>query len=343
MMVNNNVNHNSSRPQAGNMNNQQHHGHHHGNAQHHRPTNPNANHNSQFGHGHGHNNGPHRTNVPPGNAHLQQRPRQPPPNSSQGGINQHQQRMPNSQQSSQNRSGGHPQAGQNVNRAPNSQNAPGSAQGQPQAPPPPPVLPKGWKREEIVRTKGISAGITDVVYVPSANSEHSQGVVGKKFRSKLELQRHFGNKFDVSLLDFRRGKASQIAWRKQRRLKSIQANPSNYQVASKYDYYLNLPARQTVSIFKQPVVTLTNQKNDPTPAHVLNGPNTKSDKSMPTQLFWELRFKGMRPVDSSLLNLDGLTHELESTKLSKCWYSFYLCSSLNSYYILNMLFVFFNH
>lgn len=168
-----------------------------------------------------------------------------------------------------------------------------------------------------MRTRGITAGLTDVVYVPLPNSELSQGVVGKKFRSKLELQRHLGTKFDVSLLDFRRGKASQVSWRKQRRIKSIQMNPSNYQVASKYDTFLNLPARQTVSIFKQPVVTLTNHKNDPTPNHVRNGPNTKSDKPMPTQLFWELRFKGIRPVDASLLNIDGLSHEFESAKLSK--------------------------
>ena len=72
----------------------------------------------------------------------------------------------------------------------------------------------------------------------------------------------------MSLLDYKSGKVSQIAWRKQRRLKNMATNMAS---ACKYDNYLNLPVRQTASIFKQPVSVVTNNhKNDPTPAHVLN-------------------------------------------------------------------------
>jgi hypothetical protein len=152
-------------------------------------------------------------------------------------------------------------------------------------PPPPQVLPKGWKKEEVVRTKGISAGIVDVVYAPSAASEASNpALMGKKFRNKLELHRFFGDKYDMSLLDYKSGKVSQIAWRKQRRLKSMATNIAS---ACKYDNYLNLPIRQTASIFKQPVSVVTNNhKNEPTPAHILNAnapPQTGNTNAKPSE------------------------------------------------------------
>ncbi len=146
------------------------------------------------------------------------------------------------------------------------------------------MLPKGWKREEIVRTKGISAGLVDVVYVPSANAADLPP--GKKFKSKLELHRYFGNRYDMSLLDYRSGKLSQVNWRKARRNKSLAANNTNYASAAKYDNYLNLPIRQTASIFKQSVTYKTNNhKNEPTPAHVLNPPGNKgAEKPKPSQV-----------------------------------------------------------
>ena len=161
------------------------------------------------------------------------------------------------------------------------------------APPLPQVLPKGWKKEEVVRTRGISSGIVDIVYVPSASSEQATpSLVGRKFRSKLELQRFFGDKYDMSLLDYKSGKVSQVVWRKQRRLKSIAAS-NNVASAAKYDTYLNLPIRQTASIFKQPVNVVTNNhRNEPTPASVLNantgnqqqGGNKPNEKPKPVQV-----------------------------------------------------------
>jgi hypothetical protein len=64
--------------------------------------------------------------------------------------------------------------------------------------------------------------------------------VGRKFRNKLDLHRFFGDKYDMSLLDYKSGKVSQIAWRKQRRLKSMATNIAS---ACKYDNYLNLKIR----------------------------------------------------------------------------------------------------
>lgn len=191
--------------------------------------------------------------------------------------------------------------------------------GPPAGPPVPPVLPKGWKREEVIRTKGISSGIIDVVYAPSASVTDLPP--GKKFRSKLELHRYFGNRYDMSLLDYRSGKLSQVNWRKSRRMKSLAMNNTNYASAAKYDNYLNLPIRQTASIFKQSVTYKTNNhKNETPPAHVINPPaNKTSEKTKPSQLFWEMRFNNMRAVDSRHLGEQGtnLVHEFELRNIPK--------------------------
>lgn len=190
----------------------------------------------------------------------------------------------------------------------------------PNGPPLPNVLPKGWKKEEIVRTKGITSGLVDVVYVPNPAAIE---LAGRKFRSKLELQRFFGTKYDMSLLDYKSGKLSQVAWRKQRRIKSLAANNTNYVSAAKYDNYLNLPIRQTASIFKQSVSCITNNhKNEPTPASVLNPPaaaTKTTDKPKPVQLFWELRFNNLRAVDSKLLNQENanINQDLQLNNIPK--------------------------
>jgi hypothetical protein len=171
---------------------------------------------------------------------------------------------------------GQPNSGQNPNRPrPVQQGATGgSATGtNPNPQPPPQILPKGWKREEIVRMRGITAGQVDIVYGPTnPNCEFAnQDTIGKKFKTKLELQRIFGDKYDMSLLDFRSGKLSQVALRKQRRNKSLAANPNNYISAAKYDPYLTVPSRQTAGIFKQSVSYVTNNhRSEATPAHILN-------------------------------------------------------------------------
>nr|2KY8_A Chain A, Methyl-CpG-binding domain protein 2 [Gallus gallus] len=60
-----------------------------------------------------------------------------------------------------------------------------------------PALPPGWKKEEVIRKSGLSAGKSDVYYFSPS---------GKKFRSKPQLARYLGNAVDLSCFDFRTGK-----------------------------------------------------------------------------------------------------------------------------------------
>ncbi|XP_064815675.1 methyl-CpG-binding domain protein 2-like isoform X1 [Oncorhynchus masou masou] len=60
-----------------------------------------------------------------------------------------------------------------------------------------PSLPPGWKKEEVIRKSGLSAGKSDVYYYSPK---------GKKFRSKPQLSRYLGNTVDLGCFDFRTGK-----------------------------------------------------------------------------------------------------------------------------------------
>jgi hypothetical protein len=173
---------------------------------------------------------------------------------------------------------GSTQPGQNRPRPAQQQQQQQQQQGanpsQQQQPPPPQLLPKGWKREEVIRMRGITAGLADVVYGPTAAAvavTTEPALAGQKFKTKRELQRAIGDKYDVALLDWRSGKLSQVALRKQRRVKSIAANPGNLASAAKYDPSLCVPSRQTAGVFKQSVSYVTSgHRNEPTPAHILN-------------------------------------------------------------------------
>jgi len=147
--------------------------------------------------------------------------------------------------------------------------------------------------------------------------------LAKKFRNKIELRKHFGAKYDTTLLDFKSGKVAQIAWRRQRRMKSIAANPSNYASAAKYDTYLNVPVRQNTSVLKPGVFNVTNNhKNDQMPATVVTLPNGQPisriyERSKPTQLFWELRFNNLKAIDSTILDLENINDEFELDNVAK--------------------------
>ena len=231
------------------------------------------------------NNNNNRGNVNSGqNTQNRPRPVQQNVNSQQQHGNHHhnQQRNPqqqgaNQQRPSQNQQ--RPQNQQNNNQPRSNQNQQQQQQQQqPQAPPPPPVLPKGWKKEEIVKTKGILSGLVDIVYGPGPNCEQAAELDGKKFKSKVELQRFLGDKYDMAMLDWKTGKISQAVWRKQRRMKSIAANPNNFASACKYDTYLNIPIRHTSSLVKQPVCCVTNNhRNDPAPANITNPTNNNNN------------------------------------------------------------------
>ncbi|XP_069075585.1 methyl-CpG-binding domain protein 2 isoform X2 [Pleurodeles waltl] len=142
-----------------------------------------------------------------------------------------------------------------------------------------PALPPGWKKEEVIRKSGLSAGKSDVYYFSPS---------GKKFRSKPQLSRYLGNTVDLSSFDFRTGKMmpSKLQKNKQR----LRNDPLN-QNKGKPDLNTTLPIRQTASIFKQPVTKVTN--------HPLN--KVKSDpqrvNEQPRQLFWEKRLQGLNASD----------------------------------------------
>ncbi|KAJ8028954.1 Methyl-CpG-binding domain protein 2 [Holothuria leucospilota] len=142
-------------------------------------------------------------------------------------------------------------------------------------------LPTGWKREEVIRKSGLSAGKTDIYYFSPC---------GRKFRSKPQLARFLGDSFDLSAFDFRSGKQLSSGARKSKRLKNIQYD---YSRGLKHDASLVLPIRQTASIFKQPVTLKTNHGQNRIKA------DPKQDaKDVPKQLFWEKRLSNLTACDS---------------------------------------------
>ncbi|XP_019615253.1 PREDICTED: methyl-CpG-binding domain protein 3-like isoform X1 [Branchiostoma belcheri] len=183
-----------------------------------------------------------------------------------------------------------------------------------------PALPKGWKREEVTRKSGLSAGKSDVYYYSPS---------GKKFRSKPQLARYLGDTFDLSCFDFRTGKMLSSKVNKNKKV-ATRALDSN----KKYDASLVLPIRQTASIFKQPVTHVRSKankgsetRNDPKSANQeqpkqmgpKSGTTPKSARPPPaisdssksetaekgsshpishiSQLFWEKRLQGMNACD----------------------------------------------
>ncbi|KAK1790862.1 hypothetical protein P4O66_014709 [Electrophorus voltai] len=141
------------------------------------------------------------------------------------------------------------------------------------------ALPNGWKREEVTRKSGLSAGKSDVYYFSPT---------GKKFRSKPQLARYLGNSMDLSSFDFRTGKMIMSKLNKNRqRLRHDHGVPNK----GKPDLNTSLPVRQTASIFKQPVTRVTN--------HPSNKVKTDPQKvvEQPRQLFWERKLGGLNAYD----------------------------------------------
>ncbi|XP_064557673.1 methyl-CpG-binding domain protein 2-like, partial [Zonotrichia leucophrys gambelii] len=58
-----------------------------------------------------------------------------------------------------------------------------------------PALPPGWKKEEVIRKSGLSAGKSDVYYFSPS---------GKKFRSKPQLARYLGNAVELSSKNYQK-------------------------------------------------------------------------------------------------------------------------------------------
>ncbi|XP_023212088.1 methyl-CpG-binding domain protein 2 [Centruroides vittatus] len=142
-----------------------------------------------------------------------------------------------------------------------------------------PALPKGWKREEVIRRTGLSAGKIDVYYYSPT---------GKKFRSKPQLARYLGDTVDLSTFDFRTGKINSMLLRKSKRQRGAQFD---YSRGIRNDTSLVPPIRQTASIFKQPVTVVKSQESK-VRTDFKHGPQEK-----PKQLFWEKRLQGLKACD----------------------------------------------
>ncbi|XP_075885299.1 methyl-CpG-binding domain protein 2 [Nelusetta ayraudi] len=143
-----------------------------------------------------------------------------------------------------------------------------------------PALPPGWKKEEVIRKSGLSAGKSDVYYYSPS---------GKKFRSKPQLARCLGNAVDLGCFDFRTGKM--MPGKLQKNKQRLRHDPLSLAKGGKPDLNTALPIRQTASIFKQPVTKVT--------SHPSNKVKTDSQRGteQPRQLFWERRLKGLRASD----------------------------------------------
>ncbi|KAG5285837.1 hypothetical protein AALO_G00008030 [Alosa alosa] len=153
------------------------------------------------------------------------------------------------------------------------------------------ALPNGWKREEVTRKSGLSAGKSDVYYFSPT---------GKKFRSKPQLARYLGNSMDLSSFDFRTGKMIFSKLNKNRQRLRYDQNQNK----GKPDLNTSLPVRQTASIFKQPVTKVTN--------HPSNKVKTDTQKAVeqPRQLFWEKKLSGLNVYDIA----EGLMKSMELPK-----------------------------
>ncbi|KAK6180464.1 hypothetical protein SNE40_012613 [Patella caerulea] len=143
-------------------------------------------------------------------------------------------------------------------------------------------LPPGWRREEVVRKSGLSAGKTDVYYYSPD---------GKKIRSKPQLARALGDAVELSAFDFRTGRVNFNACRKS---KGHKGSSFDFARGLRHDTSLILPIRQTASIFKQPVTLIRNRPESKTKSELKHGP-----QDQPRQLFWEKRLQGLKPFDNS--------------------------------------------
>lgn len=152
------------------------------------------------------------------------------------------------------------------------------------------ALPKGWKREELLRKTGLTSGKMDVYYYSPS---------GKKFRSKPQLARYLGDSVDLSSFDFRTGKVNPVLLRKN---KKPRGTLFDYSRGMRNDASLVPPIRQTASIFKQPVTVIKTQPSSKVKLDLKHGIQDK-----PKQLFWEKRLQGLQAFDAQtevLRNVD---------------------------------------
>lgn len=153
-------------------------------------------------------------------------------------------------------------------------------------------LPKGWRREEVARRHGLSAGKVDVYYYSPD---------GQRYRNKAQLARALGESVDLTAFDFRTGKINPAVARKAKQAASLKKGISyEYLRGLKCEASLVPPIRQTASIFKQPVTVIYHMTNTSTKHELKHGPQEK-----PKQLFWERRLQGLAACDKDCNTLQS--------------------------------------
>lgn len=171
-----------------------------------------------------------------------------------------------------------------------------------------PALPRGWRREEFSRPKGLSNGKYQVHYINES---------GQRFKNKCMLARFMGGDVDLTPFDWRTGKIDPYLKRKVERMIKLRECPDvNRRLRN--DHTIKPPLRQTVSNFKLPVTIYRAQPKESPPVvapansvmtrqvqnqikqannheqqrAALAAAEARTNNSKPKQIFWEKRLQG---------------------------------------------------
>ncbi|KAG0726521.1 Methyl-CpG-binding domain protein 2 [Chionoecetes opilio] len=152
------------------------------------------------------------------------------------------------------------------------------------------ALPRGWKREEVLRKTGLTCGKVDVYYYSPS---------GKKFRSKPQLTRYLGETVDLSSFDFRTGKVNPMLARKNKKTarNSLRLQPGHAKRR------LARSANSSDSEYFQTAVSVVKTQ----PSSKVKADMKHGSQDKPKQLFWEKRLQGLQALDaqtSVLRNVD---------------------------------------
>lgn len=135
-------------------------------------------------------------------------------------------------------------------------------------------LPNNWKRQEFIGKPGLSDGKIKVRYYDDT---------GKCFKNKAELQRHFGSRLDLSILDFKTGKLNEHLIKR-----SIKKNET------KLRQQLKAPFRQTNNL--NPMLTKIKMNVLKTQPSSKVNHDLKPMTDKPNQVFWEKRLSNLRAI-----------------------------------------------
>uniref|UniRef100_A0A6G1SDQ2 Methyl-CpG-binding domain protein 2 n=1 Tax=Aceria tosichella TaxID=561515 RepID=A0A6G1SDQ2_9ACAR len=172
----------------------------------------------------------------------------------------------------------------------------------------PPALPRGWRREEFARPKGLSNGKYQVHYISES---------GQRFKNKCMLARFMGGEVDLTPFDWKTGKIDPYLKRKvERMIRLKECSDVNRRLRN--DHTIKPPLRQTVSNLKLPVTIYRAQPKEQPPVQpptnvvmtrqiqnqikqannhesqraALAAAEARTNNFKPRQIFWEKRLQG---------------------------------------------------